>query len=132
MKTEMEAKVLRLVLKREWFDMIASGEKREEYRTINPYWAKRLLAEEMTIQQWQEVWLYYAIWNWETDWVFPDDLIRKFGDKKFDAVTFYMGYEKNRPSVTLRWQGCEIGKGRPEWGADPDKHYFVIKLGEIL
>lgn len=34
--------VLHLTLKREWFDMIASGEKREEYREIKDYWIKRL------------------------------------------------------------------------------------------
>jgi hypothetical protein len=35
-------RVLHLTLKREWFDMIASGVKREEYREIKPYWHKRL------------------------------------------------------------------------------------------
>ena len=34
--------ILHLTLKRKWFDMIASGEKREEYREIKPYWIKRL------------------------------------------------------------------------------------------
>ena len=33
---------LHLTLKRKWFDMIASGEKTEEYREIKPYWEKRL------------------------------------------------------------------------------------------
>jgi hypothetical protein len=37
-------RVLHLTLKRQWFDMIASGVKREEYREIKPYWNKRLLA----------------------------------------------------------------------------------------
>ena len=32
-------KVLHLVLKRKWYDMIASGEKIEEYREIKPYWS---------------------------------------------------------------------------------------------
>jgi len=35
-------KILHLTLKKKWFDMIASGEKREEYREIKPYWIKRL------------------------------------------------------------------------------------------
>jgi hypothetical protein len=35
-------KILHLTLKKKWFDMIASGEKREEYREIKPYWDKRL------------------------------------------------------------------------------------------
>jgi len=36
-------KILHLTLKKKWFDMIASGEKKEEYREIKVYWAKRLL-----------------------------------------------------------------------------------------
>lgn len=36
-------KTLTLSLKKKWFDMIASGEKTEEYREIKPYWEKRLL-----------------------------------------------------------------------------------------
>lgn len=36
------ARTLHLTLTRRWFDMIASGEKREEYREIKPYWTRRL------------------------------------------------------------------------------------------
>ena len=35
-------KVLHLTLKKKWFDMIARGEKKEEYREMKPYWHKRL------------------------------------------------------------------------------------------
>lgn len=35
-------KVLHLTLKKQWFDMIASGVKKEEYRELKPYWHKRL------------------------------------------------------------------------------------------
>ena len=38
-------RVLHLTLKKRWFDMIASGEKREEYREMKPYWHKRLSKE---------------------------------------------------------------------------------------
>ncbi len=34
---------LHLTLKKKWFDMIASGVKREEYREMKPYWNKRLM-----------------------------------------------------------------------------------------
>ena len=33
---------LNLTLKKKWFDMILSGEKKEEYREIKQYWRKRL------------------------------------------------------------------------------------------
>lgn len=35
-------KILHLTLKKQWFDLIASGEKKEEYREIKPYWDVRL------------------------------------------------------------------------------------------
>jgi hypothetical protein len=34
--------ILHLTLKRRWFEMIASGIKREEYRELKQYWDKRL------------------------------------------------------------------------------------------
>lgn len=33
---------LHLVIKHKWFDMIASGEKIEEYREMTNYWKKRI------------------------------------------------------------------------------------------
>ena len=35
-------KILHLTLKKEYFDLIASGEKIEEYREVKPYWIRRL------------------------------------------------------------------------------------------
>lgn len=34
--------ILHLTLHKRWFDMIASGEKKEEYREMKPFWHKRL------------------------------------------------------------------------------------------
>ena len=36
-------RILHLTLYREYFDKIARGEKKEEYREDKPYWQKRLL-----------------------------------------------------------------------------------------
>lgn len=40
---KMEKKVLTLTVNKQWFDMIVSGEKIEEYREIKPYWVNRFL-----------------------------------------------------------------------------------------
>jgi len=42
--------ILHLTLKKKWFDMIASGEKKEEYREIKPYWNNRLNKEFKFVQ----------------------------------------------------------------------------------
>lgn len=39
-------KILHLILKKKWFDMILSGEKKEEYREIKPYWTKRFFNKD--------------------------------------------------------------------------------------
>ena len=37
-----ECSILPLVLKKKWYDLIASGEKTEEYRDAKPFWDKRI------------------------------------------------------------------------------------------
>lgn len=46
----MENRILHLTLKKKWFDMIASGEKKEEYRELKPYWFTRLKWKTQTIE----------------------------------------------------------------------------------
>ncbi len=41
--------VLNLTLKKKWFDMILSGEKKQEYREIKPYWDSRLLNKRFDV-----------------------------------------------------------------------------------
>ena len=40
--SDAKKKVLTLTVSKQWLDMIAAGEKTEEYREIKPYWIKRL------------------------------------------------------------------------------------------
>jgi hypothetical protein len=105
-------RILHLTLKKKWFDMIASGEKLEEYRDWKPYWAKRL-TEGMTAA--------CAIHAGS-----------KKGFKHFDVVQFKNGYAKSAPTVTVQFMGIVKRVGRKKWGAEPGKEYFVIKLGEII
>jgi len=48
-------KILHLTLKKKWFDLIASGEKKVEYREIKPYWIKRLLNEDDSAKEFDEI-----------------------------------------------------------------------------
>ena len=43
-----EKSILRLTLKRRWFDMIASGKKKEEYRALKPWILSRLDGRKYT------------------------------------------------------------------------------------
>lgn len=48
-------KVLHLTLKKKWFDMIASGEKKEEYRELKPYWFSRLTSDKYDVEKYDIV-----------------------------------------------------------------------------
>lgn len=118
---------LHLNLKKRWFDMIASGEKREEYREIKGYWADRLTYHEhherITCEKSLEDEIYA-------------DQHRRFGTGVFkniyDVVEFKNGYRKDSPVIQFKIKTITWGCGRPEWGAEPGKKYFVIKLGDPL
>ena len=90
---EQDKKILDLPLKKEWYEMIESGVKTEEYREIKPYWDKRLMRDK---------------WNFCTDSLCHIP-------QKFDAVKFSYGYTKR--TITFECKGITIGKGKPEWGA---------------
>ena len=38
--------ILRMTLKKEWFDQIVAGTKKKEYRDHSPYWEARLLGRK--------------------------------------------------------------------------------------
>ena len=104
-KQAEEIKVLRLTLKKKWFDMIISGEKTEEYREIKDYWKTRLYKHT------------------------EQGPIPKFA---WDMVTFRNGYHKAAREATFTFEGLVVREGKPEWGAEKGVEYYVIKLGEKL
>lgn len=104
-KQGAEMKILHLVLKYKWFDMIKSGEKKEEYRDPTKYWAKRLESNREDL-------FFYSF-------------------KHYDAIRFQRGYTSPEMMLVECKEIC-FGKGQEKWGAEPNKKYYVIKLGEIL
>ena len=122
-------KVLDLSLKHCWYDMIASGEKKEEYRDLRPYYANRLLygCSLGVKQYWEEVFA-----NAQTkDWFKPEMLLRDYGSRFYDAVRFHRG-QGSPVTMLVECLGISVGKGKPEWGAPEDKEVFIIKLGKRL
>ena|SRR5680860_1243892 len=99
-------KTLHLVLKKKWFDMILSGEKKEEYRTLSQYWNLRLGMDDRI--------------------EYPETT------HNFDTITFSHGYAKDRPQFVIELERIEIKEGNTNWGAEPGTKYFVLKLGKII
>ncbi len=73
--------MLTLPIKKKWFDMILSGEKKEEYREIKPYYISRL-----------------ATW-WNIPRYIDDAVTVRFiaesKNLKMEKVMFRNGYSKN-------------------------------------
>lgn len=97
---------LYLPLKKEWYNMIENGEKKEEYREINDYWKSRLMQYS----------LRYGV--------------REYVFKPLDEVRFSYGYTQK--TMTFKIDTITIGRGKPEWGAPTDHEVFIIKLGERM
>lgn len=125
---------LPLTLKKQWFDMILSGEKKEEYRAINDYWARRLLyiREEIEWQVWEEM------LDDMKDPYFrhsgPADLLSFFGVqfRGWQAIRFVNGYGKSRPSFCIEIASLTINRGFVGWGAVDGEYYFTFQLGKVL
>jgi len=117
-------KTLHLNLKKEWFDLILSGEKKEEYREIKNSMISKFI-------NWQRS---GCTRDYFTATLQKDCDINAFESriKEYDTVTFSNGMTPPVPRFEIEFKGIEIKEGRPEWGAEKGKKYFVIKLGEIL
>lgn len=102
-------KILHLTLKKKWFDMIASGEKKEEYREKKDYWINRLCDFDLCLKT---------------------NSYENF--KGYTEIHFRNGYSKDCPKMNIECKGIRLGEGKEEWGAEPGKKYFVIELGEII
>ena len=97
--------MLILQIKKKWFNMILSGEKKEEYREIKSYYRSRLHNEGFLDQYWLPT-LYQG------------------------QVLFRNGYVGNSPSFEALCS-LDIRTGRIEWGAEPGKEYYVLKILEV-
>lgn len=121
-------KNLQLSLKKQWFEMTKLGIKPEDYREITPYWCAILLTwfgEKKSQKFWKKVLTRISK---ESILIYAEPIL-------FNQNTMTLGYPKLTDSdriLKLEHKGIEIRTGNPEWGAEPDKLYFVIKHGSIL
>lgn len=110
---------LDLVLKVKWYEMIASGVKREEYREIKPYWVRRLLA------------LPEGMGHVEaTPESVKDAVCHGASIRRFDFVRFHRAYTST--TMTFAVSGIDVNVGNTFWGATDGVEYFVIRLGERI
>lgn len=133
-QNELQAATLHLVLKSYWYDLIASGEKTEEYREIKPYWEKRLLdykrLSDYVDKNYKAMLLYDFIVHGSFN-PHIDDAPHMF-PRGYKKVIFRRGYHKDAPKMAFVINDICIGKGKIKWGAPTDQEVFIIKLGERI
>lgn len=94
------------VLKKVWYDQIASGEKTVEYRAMTPYWAKRLQRAIFAYNNGIDL----------KDW----------------TVTFRLGYSRKYPDIVRHITKIDAGKCPYEgWPGNYYRiHFEEMKQGE--
>ena len=99
-KENINPKMLHLNLKKQWFDMIASGEKKEEYRDIKDYYYSRMV---------DYISNHSHLYN-------QPHLLKNsdFRYKHYDFIVFKNGYQKDAPFIYVEFLGIEIKKGKTE------------------
>jgi len=133
-QTPVMPSCLRLSLKRKWFEMTKAGIKTEDYRELTPYWHMRLFnGSHKSKSLRQESCDNFRDEKSATSWNFENGYYFKF--KKFEYNIMTLGYPPNNDTsriLRLEHKGIEIRTGNPEWGAEPNKLYFVILHGAVL
>ena len=127
---------LHLSLIRQYFDMTDSGFKPEDYRKITPYWCSRLVLVN-GVKKSQKAWENYEERHGKGSLEFIAQACIEGGTSfvKFEQNIMTLGYpSKTDESRIIRFEhaGIEIRQGNPEWGAEPNKLYFVIKHGKRI
>lgn len=105
--------MLTLPIKRKWFDMIRSGEKKEEYRKITPFYQTRFRNAVGMLHNAK----FMAA-------------ARQMNLEIFEGVILRAGYSLDSPAMLVHGT-LRIGTGRKEWGAEEGQEYFIIEIMNV-
>ena len=134
---------LQLNLIKNWFDLTIQGVKKEEYRDITPYWAKRLLCMEngdkLTMcyskESIESICIYLQRWE-NLDYNSIEEVLDQFGIKfkEYQNTDFRNGYKSldKVPRFIIENKDITIGVGKEEWGFTGCTPKFIIHHGEII
>lgn len=113
---------IHLPIQAKWFDMILSGEKTEEYRSLTKHWAKRVTNLRLTCIN--------------SPSCFSEEMNRpgrcaiKYGKK---TVTLTNGYNPTSRRIVVELLGLEIKTPNPAWcPPGTEGLWFALKLGRLL
>lgn len=110
-------KTLTLSLKKKWFDLIKTGIKKEEYREIKPRYLG-MFCQQKIIHGPNK----YNDFDVGFHLPFPEN-------QEYDKLEFTLAYPSRAETdkwLTFKNPKIRIGTGKPEWGAELGRLYFVI------
>lgn len=129
-------RVLLVGVMKRWFDLLRSGYKKEEYRTISEYWIKRLLTCDYPFEEpgTEEVHIKNFIHDIRAGHPWEDVLkAYQYTPKTFDVVRVRNGYGGKVPQLDIKFDRLTIGKPQP--GLAPKESlnelFFIIHLDDI-
>lgn len=123
--------ILRLTLTKKWFDMIESGEKKEEYREIKQYWSSRFLWEQdepiTCVESLKDVVMIGHLDGWDGYSPVNSSIF-----KDFIFIEFRNGYRKDARTMTVECLGITYGQAKPEWSDNWQGDVYIIQLGKVF
>lgn len=113
--------MLTLPIKGKWFDMIVSGEKKEEYREIKPYYEVRLqnLFGVVLLER-----------KGSVEEILRGVLPKSIQRDEVQEIIFRHGYSKEARKIKCKCR-LALGEGKEEWGAVPGTKYFILQIEEV-
>ena len=110
-----------LPIKKQWFDLIKSGKKKEEYRDLSYYYAARFANMVKQNQKHDD----------ESIQIFIDECRSgKYRHGNEFPVVIRNGYSAASPTLTM-YCNLSVGTGKEEWGAVHGEEYFVLHVNRI-
>lgn len=106
--------MLILSIKKKWFDMIKSGEKKEEYREIKSYYTTRF----------KKIFPYNIQKSINEIWY--------LGNRTAAQEIIFRNYYNSNSSQLKCKCILRIGQGKEEWGAELGKEYYILEILEVL
>jgi len=122
--------ILNLTLKKQWFDLIKSGVKVEEYREIKTYWARRLFDYPQDMEWAVEEEMVGDMQNPLRRHRSIGAMYKFFGvsPKGYHIVRFRNGYRRDSPVIEKRLRKITIGQGDINRGAPGNTQVFILEL----
>ena len=108
--------MLILPIKKKWFYMILSGEKKEEYREIKPYYPTRFIN------------MLGLNISGQTEG--GKRTLLKLQARNQFVVLFRNGYSSSSPAFSAVCH-LTIGVGKEKWGAATGIEYYILKIDRI-